>query len=1565
MRKKIAIFATVLAAAMVVSANETTADMAIAAAQNWSAANVNSFAPSGDALSAVAERDSDGTLLWWVVRFSDGGAVIVAPDTRIEPVMSVLPVYNGPIPEGHPLRAMLMHDMRNRLKVLGKEAPASSGAGMRLRAGGNAAAALPKAVAASAAEAKAKWADLAPIGQRLKVQPIDDSDGRTMPAYILGICPGFEVGGVYTHWNQSESEYSLESTTEHWCYNYHTPRHAVCGCVATAGAAVMQYLGNNGPTYNVTNQCSWGEELDGNPYRYIGDFTMIGATNKYDWNILPANLGGTNAVVRGGIDGTYMTTEQVDLLGRATYDMGVGVTMAWALDGEGSGSKVSFLADAFRLYYGLKDSRAVISETGGFWHDANNKLIYSQVRNGVPVPLGIYSSSSGGHAVLAIGYGLDKAGTSYTRIFMGWSGQQDAWYCLPNIAEFELVTQIVTMVNPDNTKSVPVVGRVVTESGKGAAFVKVDVKGDGGAVITNAITDANGYWAVRINEEGLALNNAPEVVYEETTTNLYLVTDVAGTNAVHEALEAAGGDGGLVYFESAPDDVEVGGTVINDSYSCQIKVFETNGWDDVANTNFVGIISNAVVKTLRYALNVSCPNATSVDTGVGAFAFDNDRAYRPRDPKLEYDERPLTFSIPDDVILTVSDDSVVTAFPGTENPYNVITNALNAGKMIFMLAGRPGSEDYDKIISYISDPANVAEFNTNYVLYVIEPEKDPYNLNNGYNLGNGDPSFGVFDPSVFNATSDERWGFYNGRLAYFDVTNGVTDADIRGVMDSAYTSYVKLHSNITITVDPGMDGVATNGFEVTPEVLDWMGGQPISGYGTFTDCFTNGQTVAFTAPSVVTNGNYAMAASGWVLYNTDEEDEIKEFYDIWIEVAEYAAEYGSPEIKNLYWTYFYGEQYPEPFAPPASAELMWVTNDVDTVCRCETNCVVDANWTVLWRWNVKEVRISATAENGKVKMKRGGDTTAVDFPAEGIWVEYGDDDDDKITFIAESSVTTARFLYWNGLPREMNRFLPEISLMPTNSYSITARFTTDRSYYKVSYSCDPSDVNPEITAVENGTKTNMFSDAKSLTMQAGSLKLTAPESVTNIVDDVTNVLYCVGWTGTGCIEACGNTNFWEGVVTNESSITWLWRETAGDNPYFNDNITFSVSVGDDAPENGAFDPAPNSYTHTYTNGQTVVCTATSGVTNETETAAYEVVCDGWTLTDDYSGEEVKSGDGSTAEITLEKDASWTLKWKWKVNELVRIKIVAEQSTGRKSETTTKDVTDALYSKGTVVEIPFTPDKQIYVFDCLDGEDANGCEFVGCNYSSGYTFIVPADKNRSFTAKFKAVEWSYANLSVASVSTTNMTDGTFVEWGTIDPQGYTNEERMVSGGNVSFTMSGDSVTNIVDDVTNVWVCTGWTLIATSLAKDATTVGSSFDLASASTITSGTGIKAAFEFTQNSTLLWIWREQSAIPTRSALKTPLKGQGDTTPITVGGNKTTAQIANTSRGWWYGLYYKNLLVDPSWLLVPGKKELAENDDQIITFEVDWNSSEPQKFFTVIPTENEPTDDQPPPEEP
>lgn len=428
----------VAAWALGVCAGPVSREMAIAAANAWAAKNAAFEAgtvATGEVLT-VGDPANASVVLWHQVSMKDGGMLVVAPVTEIEPVVVALDNDPGELPAGHPLRGILMGDMRRRLQFLGLY-PAASG-GATLSSVAPAAPVVTDEAKAWGESGNAKWA-------RLMGASLQEAAGVGVTDITVDIrtVEGFEKGGVLTHWNQG-------SYNGAYLFNLYTPKHAVCGCVATACAALAQFYGTTNAAL-VTKTCSYN--------KVEGEYTT--RPGPIDWGILPENWGGTNTPVKAT---DKLSTEQQDLLGAVAYNAGVGVSMQWT-DSE-SGAFTSDIVTALKEVFGFRNARYVGISPADQPDEAQlAKLMYNQVRAGVPVGFSIE-----GHAVVAVGFGLDADNIERVRVFMGWGGAGDGWYALPKIDTkatmnggtylSEVVNGIVTMISYDDDDIVPVVGHV-------------------------------------------------------------------------------------------------------------------------------------------------------------------------------------------------------------------------------------------------------------------------------------------------------------------------------------------------------------------------------------------------------------------------------------------------------------------------------------------------------------------------------------------------------------------------------------------------------------------------------------------------------------------------------------------------------------------------------------------------------------------------------------------------------------------------------------------------------------------------------------------------------------------------------------------------------------------------------------------------------------------------------------------------------------------------------------------------------------------------------------------------
>lgn len=479
----------------VADAREVTEVEAQAAARVWLARNGAMAGASSAVAGCEAVRSAAGQLLYYKVAFAGGGLLMVAPDTRLEPVVASVPQAEGAdFPEGHPLPAILAADMAQRLAALeayeadAAAAAASASAGMK-----SVLVSPEEGLGDYVARAEGRWTELlaaAEASPRLK-----SANGSTSVAKVFAF-PEQWANAQWRHWNQTywNTFYNGDLNTK--LYNRDTPENYPAGCVPVAGVALLQ-------AFNVTR----GPGVTSATY-YVKKVETTGETSGYstfDWSILPE--------WKSGMAAALLTDEVRDLLAKPVADMG---KLIGAMYTSGvTGAYISALRDGLVAHYGFQRATyvwpAVYDSSSDVWTSSNltasdiERYIYAQLRCGAPVILGIIdptadSGHGAGHCVNAVGYGEDESGTKYAFISLGWGAKDDAWYALPAIGtpnyDFSVIDEVVTGLATD-ARSGPVYG-TVTSNGEAVAGAPVYVYSSGGELLALTATGAYGQFGVRV-----------------------------------------------------------------------------------------------------------------------------------------------------------------------------------------------------------------------------------------------------------------------------------------------------------------------------------------------------------------------------------------------------------------------------------------------------------------------------------------------------------------------------------------------------------------------------------------------------------------------------------------------------------------------------------------------------------------------------------------------------------------------------------------------------------------------------------------------------------------------------------------------------------------------------------------------------------------------------------------------------------------------------------------------------------------------------------------------------------
>ena len=410
----------------------------------------------------------DGTAepLYYVVYLEPRGFVILPADDLIEPIIAFARQGEYDPSLNNPLGALVNNDLPARVRTarrltaerkkgtLGK----TPGAGEILRR-------------RRADEAQARWRFLR---NRADVVENDGSEGEPDELQFTDISDVRVAPLLLSEWSQDNVAGSP-------CYNYYTPNNYVCGCVATAMAQLMRYheypiigIGINKFSIAVDGRRrkaeTRGGDGDGGPYVW-SEMTLIPESG--------------------------VTELQRQAIGTLCFDAGISVNMSYSAAGSG--------ADTLQTADALKNTFFYSNAVKGF-NSAEDigqgliEMVNPNLDGKYPVLFGI-TGDVGGHAIVCDGYGYN--GTSmYHHLNMGWVGNWDLWYHLPNINSaytFDSIYKCVYNVFVSGTGEI-ISGRVTDAATQepiaGAEVTGEFPAGDPCSVVFTAFTDGNGIYAL-------------------------------------------------------------------------------------------------------------------------------------------------------------------------------------------------------------------------------------------------------------------------------------------------------------------------------------------------------------------------------------------------------------------------------------------------------------------------------------------------------------------------------------------------------------------------------------------------------------------------------------------------------------------------------------------------------------------------------------------------------------------------------------------------------------------------------------------------------------------------------------------------------------------------------------------------------------------------------------------------------------------------------------------------------------------------------------------------------------
>lgn len=272
-----------------------------------------------------------------------------------------------------------------------------------------------------------------------------------------------------------QSQWSQSTVGGKKVYNLHTPKNCVCGCVATAGAQIMRY--HQYPTSSVTpvtRTCY----VNGAETKQ----KMIGG--KYDWGRMPL------------VPTSSISDAECDAIGTLCYDVGVSIYMSWTTGSSGTGGYC--LKEAFLDVFGYKNAMAWQLKSGTLTDAVIKNALLANFDYGCPVELSIESPSSG-HSIVGDGYGY-SGGSLYVHLNLGWAGNYDAWYHLPDIGAgrgYNIVDGTVYNIFPDGAGDL-LTGRVL-DAATDQPIADATIQAfDGSTLVGSVKTSAAGIYALRL-----------------------------------------------------------------------------------------------------------------------------------------------------------------------------------------------------------------------------------------------------------------------------------------------------------------------------------------------------------------------------------------------------------------------------------------------------------------------------------------------------------------------------------------------------------------------------------------------------------------------------------------------------------------------------------------------------------------------------------------------------------------------------------------------------------------------------------------------------------------------------------------------------------------------------------------------------------------------------------------------------------------------------------------------------------------------------------------------------------
>jgi hypothetical protein len=425
-------------------------------------------------MSVETFTDEQDEPIYYVVYLQPSGFVIVSADDLVEPIIAFAGsgTYD-PAPE-NPLGALVTQDLKLRIAAVRRTSVPMS--------------VTPQAVFS---DSQKKWsyligrAEISNDGfEQMGIAPVCDdnlSDLRVPPL-------------VQSKWGQGNIYDSNDQPLA--CYNYCTPQIIInsvsfvegeidnypCGCVAVAMAQFMRYQRYPQEPVEPKQFAFLVDGKDADDWLIRGD----GPDGAYNWDDMIE------------VPDDNITDQQRRAIGVLCHDAAIAIETEFAPDG--SSASLDNAVKAFLKTF--QYSNAEWAENEGSYVDRKYflSLINPNLDAGIPVILGFRVSEYPwmGHAALCDGYGYNMS-ILYHHLNMGWEGEHDCWYSLPDITvsdkvQYNTITQSVYNIFTDCTGEI-ISGRIIDVDGKSFVNVTVTAKSETGTSVHTTATNGKGIYA--------------------------------------------------------------------------------------------------------------------------------------------------------------------------------------------------------------------------------------------------------------------------------------------------------------------------------------------------------------------------------------------------------------------------------------------------------------------------------------------------------------------------------------------------------------------------------------------------------------------------------------------------------------------------------------------------------------------------------------------------------------------------------------------------------------------------------------------------------------------------------------------------------------------------------------------------------------------------------------------------------------------------------------------------------------------------------------------------------------